>query len=117
MPNKCVRGEVIQVNLDPTIGHEINKSRPCVVIQNDIGNKHSPTSIVAAITDAEHVVKDFPINVRVVKGEGGLTKDSVVLCNQLRSVDERRFVRTLGHLSEKTMSKVDKALKLSLALP
>ena len=116
MPNKCVRGDVIEVNLDPTVGHEISKKRPCVVIQNDIGNKFSPTSIVAAITDAEHVMKDFPVNVRIAKGEGGLSKDSVVLCNQLRSVDEARFVRTLGRLTSSTMVKVDTALKISLAL-
>ena len=116
MPNRCVRGEVIEVNLDPTIGSEIKKTRPCVVIQNNTGNKFSPTSIVAAITDVEHVVKDFPINVRVAKGEGGLVKDSVVLCNQLRSVDESRFVKTLGHLTSSTMTKVDNALKISLAV-
>jgi mRNA interferase MazF len=55
MPGKCVRGNVVLVNLDPTVGHEIQKTRPCVVIQNDIGNAHSPLVIVAAIEGAENV--------------------------------------------------------------
>jgi mRNA interferase MazF len=116
MPGKCVRGAVIEINLDPVIGSEANKTRPCVVIQNDIGNKYSSVSIVAAITGAENVPKTYPVDVRVGKGEGGLVKDSVVQCNQLRSVDERRFVRTLGQLSPVTMNKVDRALRVSLGL-
>lgn len=116
MPGKCVRGDVIKVNLDPTINTEIGKTRPCVVIQNEIGNRFSPRTIVAAITDAEHVRKDFPINVRISKGEGGVEKDSVILGDQIRSVDESRIVSKYGQLSKATMEKVDKALRISLAL-
>jgi len=116
MPGRCVRGAVIEVNLDPVIGSEANKTRPCVVVQNDIGNKYSPVSIVAAITSAENVPKAYPVDVPVAKGEGGLVKDSVVQCNQLRSIDERRFVRTLGQFSPSTMKKVDQALRISLGL-
>jgi mRNA interferase MazF len=107
---------VLEVNLDPAIGSEPNKTRPCVVIQNDIGNRYSPVSIVATITGAENVPKRYPVDVLVPMGEGGLSKDSVVQCNLIRSVDERRFVRTLGHLSKTTMEKVDRALRISLDL-
>jgi mRNA interferase MazF len=116
MPGICTRGAVVDVNLDPAVGSEPNKTRPCVVIQNDIGNRYSPISIVAIITGAENVPKRYPVDVPVPKGEGGLRKDSVVQCNLIRSVDERRFVRTLGHLSGASMDKIDQALRISLAL-
>jgi len=116
MPGKCVRGAVVEVNLDPVVGHETAKRRPCVVIQNDIGNAASHLTIVAVITGAENVRRLYPVNVGVSKGDGGLTKDSVVLCNQLRTVDELRFGRILGKLSDATMQRVDQALRISLAL-
>jgi len=116
MPGKCVRGAVVEVNLDPVVGSEANKIRPCVVIQNDIGNRFSPIVIVAAITGAENVSRRYPVDVPVPKGEGGLTKDSVVQCNQIRSVDEKRVVRTLGQLKPATIAKVGEALRISLAL-
>jgi len=114
MPDKVRRGDVIEINLDPTVGSEANKRRPCVVIQNDVGNKHSPVIIVAAITGAENVPKSYPVDVPVQKGEGGLVKDSVVQCNQIRSVDERRILATFGKLDPSTMRQVDVALKISL---
>lgn len=116
MPGKCSRETVLEINLDPVIGHETGKRRPCVVVQNDIGNTYSPVTIVAAITGAENIPKLYPVNVRVSQGEGGLSKDSVVLCNQIKTVDERRFGRTYGKLSDATMRKVDQALRVSLAL-
>jgi mRNA interferase MazF len=116
MPGKVVRGMVVDVRLDPTIGREIRKRRPCLVIQNDIGNKYSPLVIVAAITGAEHVRKAPPIWVFVPEGEGGLNKDSYVLCHQIRTVDEARLGTIRGQLSAKTMNEVDEALRISLAL-
>lgn len=116
MPGKCVRGAVVEVNLDPVVGSEANKTRPCVFIQNDVGNRFSPIVIVAAIAGAENVPKAYLVDVPVPKGEGRLGKDSVVQCNQIRSVDEKRLVRTLGQLRPVTMAKVDKALRISLAL-
>ena len=116
MPGTCARGSVLEVNLDPTIGSEASRTRPCVVIQNDIGNRYSPVTIVAAITGAENVPKRYPVDVPVSKGEGGLSKDSVVQCNQIRTIDEARFVRTLGRLSPPTMEKIDRALRISLSL-
>jgi mRNA interferase MazF len=116
MPGKCVRGVVVEVNLDPVVGHETAKRRPCLVIQNDIGNATSHLTIVAVITGAENVRRFYPVNVAVSKGDGGLTKDSVVLCNQIRTVDELRFARICGKLSDAAMQRVDQALRISLAL-
>jgi mRNA interferase MazF len=116
MAGKCVRGEVFVVNLDPAVGSEPKKTRPCLVLQNDVGNKYSPVTIVAAITDAENVPKRYPVDVPVARGEAGLIKDSVIQCNLLRCVDESRLVRSLGHVTPRTMERVETALRISLAL-
>ncbi len=109
------RGDVVVVDFDPTIGAEIRKRRPALVIQNDIDNRHSPITIVVAITsqiDAER----YPTEVHVLPPEGGLTKPSIVLLNQIRSVDRRRVVGRLGRLGAPTMARVDRALQLSVGL-
>lgn len=116
MPGKCVRGMVVEINFDATPGHSIPKSRACVVIQNDIGNANSHLTIVAPIDWAEHRLKIYPVNVPVSKGEGGLPKDGVVLCEQVRTVDEARLGKVLGKLTDATMEKVNQALKVSLSL-
>ena len=97
------RGSVWLVNLDPTIGAEIRKMRPAVIIQNDIGNKYSPIVIVAAITS--RCKARFDIEVEVKAPEGGLNRDSVILLNQIRSVDKKRLVKQLGVLSDKQWQK------------
>lgn len=109
------RGDVYLVNFDPTIGAEVKKTRPAVVIQNDIGNRWSPITIVAAMTSR---FEDplYPTEVLVRASEGGLEVDSVVLLNQLRSVDKARLVRRLGALKVQTVKEVDRALLLSLGL-
>ncbi len=107
---------MVEVNLDPALGSEPNKIRPCVVIQNDVGNKYSPVTIVAAITGMENVPRPYPVDVPVRAGEGGLAKDSVIQCNMIRCIDERRLVRSLGHVTPHTMQKVSAALKISLGL-
>ena len=116
MPGRCTRGTILQINLDPTIGHEIKKSRPCLVVQNDIGNKYSPMTVVVPIEGAEHVQKIYPVNVLIPKGDGGLAKDSVALCNQIRCVDEARFGKTYGVASPEVMKKIEEAIKISLDL-
>lgn len=116
MDGQYLRGDVLRVDFDPAKGSEPAKARPCVVIQNDVGNKYSPVTIVAAITDADNVPKSYPVDVPVSKSEGGLTKDSVVQCNLIRCVDKIRIRQSMGRLSEITMRKVDVALKISLAL-
>src|SRR5580658_6672987 len=99
MPGKCVRGTILDIVLDPTVGHEAKKTRPCLVIQNDIGNKYSPLTIVAVVIGGEHVTKDLPISVRIPEGGAGLVKESVVMCNQIRTVDEQRFGKIYGQVS------------------
>lgn len=109
------RGEVYLVDFDPTVGAEIQKRRPALVIQNDIDNRYSPITIVAAITSA---IEDhrFATELRLQPPEGGLSKPSTVLFNQLRSVDRHRLLRRLGRLHPETMRLADRALKLSLGL-
>ena len=109
------RGDVFLVSLDPTVGAEIQKTCPAVVIQNDFANRRSPIVIVAAIT-SQFDEPIYPTETLVRAPEGGLRVDSVVLLNQIRSVDRDRLVRRLGVLSTNTMSKVDRALLLSLGL-
>ena len=87
-----------------------------MVIQNDVGNKNPSVIIVAALGDAERFPRPLPLWVFVKKGEGGTEKPSYVLCNQLHSVEEKRFVKICGKLDDKTMENVNKALKISLAL-
>jgi mRNA interferase MazF len=108
------RGSVYLVNLDPTIGSEIQKTRPAVIIQNDVGNQYSPITIIAPITSGEREV--YPVEVFVAAPEGGLDNNSLVLLNQIRAVDKRRVVRYLGKLNSKTMRKVERAITISLGL-
>ena len=117
MAGKPFRGMVVEVSLDPVIGHEQGRSRPCVVIQNDVGNRYSSTTIVVPLTDAAHIKAPSPIYVLVKQGEGGTTKDSYILCDQIRTVDQRRFRSVFGTLSPETMASVDAALMVSLGLP
>ena len=109
------RADAYLVSFDPTLGAEIRKTRPALILQNDVSNRNSPITIVAAITSkADDSL--FPTEVLVQAGEAGLTRDSVVLLNQLRSIDRTRLVRRLGHLARVTMARVDRALAVSLGL-
>lgn len=117
MTERPVRGMIVEVALDPVVGHEQGRSRPCLVVQNDVGNRFSSTAIVVPLTDASHIRKSSPIYVPVKKGDGGTTKDSVVLCDQIRVVDQQRFRRAYGILSTAAMEHVDNALLISLGLP
>lgn len=113
--NFPVRGEIWLVNFDPTIGAEIKKTRPALVIQNDVSNEHSPITIVAAIT-SKYDEKLYPTEILIHKNQAGLKQDSVILLNQLRSIDRRRLVKRIGQADEQTLKKVDLAIKISLAL-
>ena len=108
------RGDIWLVNLDPTLGHEIQKSRPAVIIQNDIGNTFSSLTIVAPIT-SQGIEKVYPIEA-LLKKNSGLMKESKALLNQIRAVDKRRLIKKLGHVPEETMRDIDEALKMSLGL-
>ncbi len=109
------RGDVFLVIFDPTIGAEIRKTRPALVLQNDIANRYSPITIVAAIT-SQVDEPIYPTEVLVRRPEGGLTADSMILLNQIRSVDKQRLFKRLGRVTLETMRKVDQALLVSLGL-
>jgi len=109
------RGSIILVNLEPVKGSEQGGVRPCLIIQNDKGNKYSPLTIIAPMTSKEFT-KEFPTNVFVSKEDSGLDKDSTILLNQIKTIDKRRIIKELGSLDLFSMSKVDSALKISLSL-
>lgn len=109
------RGDIFYANLSPVVGSEQGGHRPVLVLQNDVGNKYSPTVIVAAITSQISKAK-LPTHVELPAKQYNLEKDSVVLLEQLRTVDKRRLKEKITHLSEDIMVKVDEALCISLGL-
>ena len=110
------RGDVYYVNLDPVKGYETGKTRLVVVIQNDIGNMYSPTTIVAIITEYSEKKASYPICVTIKKGKG-LKKDSIVNLSQIRTIDKKRLkAPKITKLSDKVIKKVDKAIMSSLGL-
>ena len=112
-----LRGDVYLVNLDPIVGKEIGKARPAVIIQNDIGNKFSPVTIIAPISSVKEITKPLPIMIFLNKGEGGLSEDSYIDCGQIRTVDkDQRLITKFGTIDKNKMLQVDKALKVSLSL-
>jgi mRNA interferase MazF len=117
MIGKPFRGMVVEVSLDPVVGHEQGRSRPCIVVQNDVGNRFSSTTIIVPLTAATHIKSPSPIYVMVKKGDGGTMKDSYALCDQIRTVDQQRFKALYGTLSPETVARIDAALLISLGLP
>lgn len=107
------RGDIYLINFDPTIGHEIKKTRPALVIQNDIANQYSPITIVAAITSKLSSLP-YPTEVNISANDSGLPLDSSVLLNQIRSVDHRRLIKRIGRVSTGIMQQVDQAIQISL---
>ena len=109
------RGEVHLVSFDPSVGAEIRKTRPALIIQNDVANRWSPVTVVAAITSRSEE-RVYPTKVPIDPPEGNLQNPSVVLLNQIRTVDRRRLVRRLGRLRPESMRRVDRAIRISLGL-
>lgn len=109
------RGDVYLVSFNPTIGSEIKKTRPAVVVQNNVANHHSPITIVAAVS-SQFKVPPYPTDVVVDPREAGLKTKSAVLLNQIRSIDKRRLVKRLGSLKSSTMDRIDDALRISVGL-
>jgi len=109
------RGEVWLVSFDPSLGAEIQKTRPALILQNDTANRYSPITIVAAIT-SQFDAELYPTEVLIRAPEGGLQSNSVVLLNQIRSIDKQRLVRRLGVVTRRTMTHVDRAIQISLGL-
>jgi mRNA interferase MazF len=109
------RGDIFYADLSPVVGSEQGGVRPVIIIQNDVGNKYSPTVIVAAITSQINKAK-LPTHVEISSEEYGLNKDSVVLLEQIRTLDKRRLKEKIGHMTDEDMSKVDEALLISVGL-
>lgn len=109
------RGDVYYADLRPVVGSEQGGVRPVLVIQNDMGNKHSPTIIVAAITSRMNKAK-LPTHVELDSKKYSMVKDSVILLEQLRTIDKKRLKDMVCHLDEDILKKVDKALLISLEL-
>ncbi len=109
------RGDIYLVEFDPARGHEIQKTRPALIIQNDIGNQYSPITIVASLT-SKFDTRPHPTDVIVDREQSGLLQRSAVVLNQIRSVDRQRLIRRLGRLDVVTMRRVDHALMISLGL-
>lgn len=109
------RGEIYYADLSPVIGSEQGGVRPVLIIQNDIGNKYSPTVIAAAITSQREKTK-LPTHISVEASDCGLQKDSIVLLEQVRTIDKQRLKEKMGSLDGTSMGKVDKALSVSFGL-
>ena len=107
------RGDIFYADLSPVIGSEQGGVRPVLVVQNDVGNRYSPTVIVGAITSRLTKAK-LPTHIEVASGSFGLAKDSVILLEQLRTLDKRRLKARLGALDTRTMDLVDRAMLISL---
>jgi mRNA interferase MazF len=111
------RGEIYWVDLSGAKGSEINtKTRPALIIQNDIGNQYSPTAIIAPITSISPGAKLYPFEVGVTTQESGLPNQSKILLNQIRTVDKSRLQKKIGTLSVAKMVQVDVAVKISLGM-
>lgn len=109
------RGDIYYADLSPVIGSEQGGVRPVLVIQNDIGNRYSPTVIIAAITSQINKAK-LPTHIEVKASDYGLPKDSVILLEQIRTIDKRRLEEKIGHTDEEMMEKVNDGLMISLGL-
>lgn len=109
------RGDIYYADLSPVIGSEQGGIRPVLVIQNDVGNKYSPTVIAAAITSQINKAK-MPTHIELAAKEYGLNKDSVILLEQIRTIDKRRLREKIGRIDEKTMDRVNNALSISFGL-
>lgn len=107
------RGQIYYADLSPVVGSEQGGTRPVLVIQNDVGNKYSPTVIACAVTSQLTKAK-LPTHIEVRQGQFGLPKDSVILLEQIRTLDKRRLKERLGQLDAETMSRVDRAILISL---
>ena len=123
MTSGIKRGQIYFVNLNPTKGREQSGRRPVLVVSDDAINRQPLVAAVVVGTDSANVARDYPVNVRVRSAESGLSKDSVFLCFQIRSLDHRRFLdgegfaKPAGLMPADKMREVDRALALVLGLP
>lgn len=109
------RGDIYYANLNPVVGSEQGGQRPVLVIQNDIGNTYSPTTIVAAITSKIKRAK-LPTHIEISAARYRLEKDSVILLEQLRTIDKQRLREKIDHLDDEIMAKINEAIEISVGL-
>ena len=109
------RGDIYYADLSPVVGSEQGGIRPVLIIQNDVGNKYSPTVIAAAVTSKINKAK-MPTHIELGAKEYGLNKDSVILLEQIRTIDKKRLREKIGHLDDELMADVDNALSISFGL-
>ena len=109
------RGEIVLVNFAPAKGSEQKGIRPSLIIQNDIFNKYSPTTIVAPIT-SRIFKKEYPTNVLIKREDSKLNLDSTILLNQIKTIDKRRIIKKISSLESFTLNKVNRAIKVSLSV-
>ena len=110
------RGDIFYADLSPVVGSEQGDLRPVLIVQNDVGNKYSPTVIAAAITSKMSKTK-LPTHIDLGGPDAGLAKDSVVLLEQIRTIDKKRLKEKMGHLDDETMRNVNNAIQVSFGLP
>jgi mRNA interferase MazF len=111
------RGDVFMANLAPVEGSEQGGTRPVVVVSRDALNKVSPVVVICSITDAANKKKIYPSHVRVRAGSGGLTMESVVVCEQIRAISQTRLQRQMGSFDRTIMTSIEAAIKITLDLP
>ena len=109
------RGDIYYADLSPVVGSEQGGTRPVLIVQNDTGNRHSPTVIAAAITSQTGKAR-LPTHINIAGGSVGLSKDSVILLEQIRTIDKRRLREHMGHLDDAQMAMVDSAIAVSFGL-
>lgn len=109
------RGDIYYAELNPVIGSEQGGTRPVLIISNDIGNRHSPTVIIAAITGKTQTKAKLPTHTEVKNFEG-LDRDSIILLEQIRTIDKKRLKQYMGMMPDEAMARVDKALAISVSL-
>lgn len=109
------RGDLFYADLSPVVGSEQGGVRPILVVQNDVGNKYSPTIIAAAVTSQINKAK-MPTHIEISAETYGLVKDSVILMEQIRTIDKKRLKEKIGHADDELMQRVNKALSVSFAL-
>ena len=114
--NSVKRGDIFYADLSPVVGSEQGGVRPVLIVQNDTGNRHSPTVIAAAITSQTGKAR-LPTHISVAPLSCGLPKESVILLEQVRTLDKRRLREKMGHVEEHVMEKVDLAIAVSFGLP
>lgn len=108
------RGDIYYADLSPVVGSEQGGMRPVLIVQNNMGNKHSPTVIISVLTSKSK--RKLPTHIDIPSGEGNISMDSTVLLEQIRTIDKFRLQKYVGSVSQETMDRVDRAMLVSLGL-